>query len=546
MAGDLLNKIMFTKQFIALLFFTLAVSCGDSTDKISPPPQDPVLTIGLDFQRLNSSTPYPFTVTATIKKDGEPVSGLATEIQIELGRGSHNAIVEVTMGQYQFTVIPTQTGEHPVKVIYKDISIERTALVLNEVNSDWEQPMTVPGLVNTAGYEDGVTVSPDGEYVFVQYGPLYFSVFQLFNIPRVNGGCGGDRLNPTRCTHPWLDNTVGPYSAPERPGFYTGRISDAGKWRHNANSWGVPDDGSPIFAPSTMIYGFKRQTDGSFAEPFYLSFDDENDGITNASGLSLMMHDDSTATILFAMDDPSDPDMVDLDGDGIDDVQSLHDVYTTEITLGQNNILGKFVPSGTSGTPPVRGMPFPAKLVNFGKIGINGIAGTQGNPHLFHVNNIVQSIWTDDERDDGGDRGDLAVYVLTSGSFPDGSWTKILLPATVNQPWPSSEIQPFFTGTGLYFTHSDDTRLPEVYYTAYSGTQTINDYLNASEWSTPKKILGADTADAVGKIIAIGEPTIADYQGRKYLYFVYAYIRGYDDVSGLPDIDMQAGFIKKN
>jgi hypothetical protein len=248
---------------------------------------------------------------------------------------------------------------------------------------------------------------------------------------------------------------------------------------------------------------------------------------------------------LFAFDDPSDPDMVDLDGDGIDDVQSLHDIYTTEIDLGQNNILGTFVYSGTPGTPPVRTTPFPSQLVNFGKTGINGIAGTQGNPHLFYINSVVQSIWTDDERDTGGDRGDLAVYELTSGEFPDGNWSKALLPTVINQPWPSSEIQPFFTGTGLYYTHSSDSALPEIYYAAYTGNHSNAEYQNAANWATPEKVLGVNVADAVGKITAIGEPTIANFQGEEYLYFVYGYIRGYDSVSGLADIDLQAGYIKK-
>ena len=298
-----------------------------------------------------------------------------------------------------------------------------------------------------------------------------------------------------------------------------------------------------------MIYGFKRQADGSFAEPFYLAFDDENDAIISPSGLSLMMHDDSTATIAFAMDDPSNPDWVDLDGDGTTDVESLHDIYTTEITLGQNTLLGSFVTSGTPGTPPLRSTPFPSQLVNFGKTGLDGIAGTQGNPHLFYASgNAIQSIWTDDEFDavDDPDRGNIAVYLLTAGNFPDGSWSKILLPGVVNQPMPSNEIQPFFTGTGLYYTHSSDTELPEIYYAAYSGTQTQGDYENAANWGTPVKILQVGSSDTEGKIIAIGEPTIASYQGSEYLYFVYGYIRGYDSVSGLPDIDMQAGYIKKD
>ena len=535
---------------ILTIFLLLSVwACSSEKDGNTEIPsiEPPVYSIALDFTRIDSGTLNPFQVKATISKNGVLQSGKADAIAIELGRGTLGTVSEVVPGQYQFTVTPSQTGEHSVKVSYENTTIERTALVLSTVHSDWGQPMAVSGLVNTAGYEDGVTISPDGEFLFVQYGPLYFSAFQLFNLPRENGGCGGNRLIPDRCTHPWLDNTIGPYTGPERPGFFDGRFSGT-TMLHNANSWGVGMDESPIFAPSTMIYGFKRQPDGSFTAPFYLTFDDKNDAITNASGLSLMLHGDGTATILFALDDPSDPDMVDLDGDGTYDVESLHDIYTAEITLGKNQILGTFVFSGTPGTPPLRGTPFPSQLVNFGKTGIDGIAGTQGNPHLYHNNGEVQSIWTDDERDAtgvGSDRGDLAVYGLTAGTFPDGTWLKVLLPSVINQPWPSSEMQPFFTGSDLYYTLMSDTRLPEIYYIPFNGSHTLTDYQDPNRWSNPEKILGADAADAPGKIIAIGEPTIANTQDGEYLYFVYAYIRDFDNVTGLPDIDMQAGYIKK-
>ncbi len=533
------------KLYAVLLILSLwACSSGENRNDETISLGPPVYTISLDFNRLGNNSPNPFVVTASVFKNNVPESGLATDIEIELGRGNLGLVNEIAPGQYQFTVTPTQTGEHSVKITYENTTITRTALVLTSVHSDWGQPMAVSGFVNTPGYEDGVTVSPDGKYLFVQYGPLYFSAFQLFNLPRENGGCGGNRLLPDRCTHPWLDKTIGPYIGPERPGFFDGRFSDT-NMLHNANSWGVGVDESPIFAPSTMIYGFKRQPDGSFADPFYISFDDENDAIINASGLSLMMHGDGTATILFALDDPSDPDMVDLDGDGSDDVESLHDIFTAEIILGENNLLGTYVYSGTPGTPPVRGLPFESQLVNFGKTGINGIAGTQGNPHLYHINGEVQSIWTDDERDDGGDRGDLAVYGLTAGTFPGGTWLKVLLPTIVNQPSPSDEIQPFFTGGGLYYTHMSDTQLPEIYYARYSGTQALSDYQNANNWSSPERILAGDTDHTLGKIVAVGEPTIAYFQGDEYLYFVYAYIRDFDSISGLPDIDMQAGYIKR-
>jgi hypothetical protein len=533
----------FCAPVFALCLLLAACSGGGGSGSSSAPPA-PVYTIGLTFDRLTPDTRSPFAVTATLRKDGALLSGAASDITVTLGRGAHDAPAEVSTGVYRFTVTPSQTGEHPVTVSYQGTSVRRTALVLESVDPAWGQPMAVEGLVNTPGYEDGVTVSADGEYLFVQYGPLYFSAFQLFNLPRANGGCGGNRLVPSRCTHTWLDQTIGPYTGPERPGFYDGRISGTTNL-HNATSWGVGVDGSPIFAPSTMFYGFHRQSDGSFAEPFYLAFADENDALINPYGLSFMLHGDGTATVLFSLNDPTDPDQVDLDGNGTPDVSSETDVFATEITLGQNNILGTFVASGTPGTPPVRSTPFPSQLVNFGKTGPDGIAGTQGNPHLYESGGVVKSVWTDDEYDGDADRGQISVYVLTSGTLTAGNWSKVVLPGVVNQPSPSNEIQPFYTGTGLFFTHSSDVAFPEIYYAAYAGTDSVIGYENATSWTTPATILGVGTADSIGKVIAVGEPTVATRSDGEYLYFVYGVIRDNSDPTGIPDINMQAGYIKK-
>jgi len=512
----------------------------------------PIYSIDLNFERVESSSPNPFIVTATVRENSQLKGGIASDIGIVLGRGSRNAISEISTGLYQFTVTPIQTGEHKVTVNYGGISKVATALVVSGVHTAWGQPQSVSGLVNTAGYEDGVTITSDGEYLFVQYGPIYFSALHFFNAPRAIGGYEGHRLEfplgtPDRCTHEWFDTTIRPYVNPERPGFFDGRFSGT-THLHNANSWGLGVEESPIFAPSTMFYGFKKQADGSFAEPFYLAFDDMNDGIINPYGLSFMLHGDGTATALYVIDDPTDPDMVDLNGDGSLYVQSIFDVFTSEITLGQNNNLGTFVASGTPGTPPVRSTPFPSQLVNFGKTGIDGIAGTQGNPHLYETGGSIQSIWTDDEHDargPGSDRGEISVYLQISGIFPNGTWTKVTLPTVVNQPSPIDEIQPFYTGNGLYFTRMSDVDLPEIFHSPYTGTHSVTDFSNAGSWGTPEVILSVGNADAVGKITAIGEPTIANVGGTEYLYFVYGIIRGYDAMSGFADINMQAGFVKK-
>ena len=469
------------KRFIQSVFIVFLLnSCSGSGGSSSAAPAG--LQISLDFNRVASGVLNPFTVTAMISDNGALVTGVASEVQVTLGRGAGTAVTETADGFYQFTVTPDQTGEHDVTVAYKTASIKRTALVFSDVHADWGQPMSVSGLVNTEGYEDGVTITPDGEYLFVQYGPIYFSALILFPTSRAAGGCEGNRLEfpvgtPNRCTHEWIDTTIGPVSAPERPGFFGARFSGM-TLLHNSMLYNLATEEAPIYAAATMFYGFKKQSDGSFAEPFYLAFEDENDAIINSFGLSFLQRANGTTTITFTFDDATDPDMVDLSASGKGMQQSYFDVYTTDITLGSNTSLGMFLPnpSGIAGDTPIRGTDFPSTLVNFGKIGANGIAGTQGNSHIFAVNDVIQSIWTDDEFDTDvmnlyqtvGDLGELSAYVLTSGIFPNGTWTKVVLPTVINKVIPDEESQPFFEGDGLYYTHNSDTIQPEILYSAYS------------------------------------------------------------------------------
>lgn len=546
-------------SLVRLLFITFTLvltisACGggSSGSKQTTKTSDNYV-ITLDFQRVIQTGLDSIDVTATIKNNGNNVTNAIPDVS--LTRGSFNTPINNSDGSYSFTITPTQTGEHEVTVAYKGAAITRTPLVLFDVHTDWGQPMAVPGYVNTDGYEDGVTVTPDGEYVFVQTGPQYHAGTFVMEVSRANNGCGGafKRLDPTRCSHTWLDTIPGTYTAPKRPGFFDGRF-DGTTLLHNANSWGVGFEQAPNYAISTMFYGFKRQADGSFKEPFYVAFNDENDAIMSPFGLSFYMNGDGTAKTLFTFNDPTDPDMVDFDNNGTDDAESLFDVYHTTITLGQNNNLGGFNYSGTPETHPVRGTTFNSSLVNFGKKGIEGIAGTQGNPHLHAPGGIVKSIWTDDEYDArgaGSDRGDLSVYILDSGDLNTGTWTKVILPTEINAVDPSDEIQPFFTGSGLYFTRSGVVN-PEIYYVSYTGAHSQADFSNNANWGTPQKILSMDpSSSTLGRIVAVGEPTIANYKGDEYLYFVYVVFRNIDALpvdggTGVTDLNFQAGFIKKN
>ncbi len=537
---------MRTSALRAGALFALAAACGlaGCSGSSSGKPAD-AYALSVEFARLDTPAPYPVQCTVTVTNRGVPVTGAAARLSVSAARGTLGPISELGAGAYRFVLTPAGTGEHPLTIAFEDVSLHRTPLVLAAVHPGWGQPMAVEGLVNTEGYEDGVTITPDGEFLFVQYGAIYWSGIVLFDLPRAAGGCGGDRLNPDRCTHPWLDSVIGPIGPPERPGFFTGRISADGTTHlHNAASYTLGIDQTPNLAVTTMFYGFRRQPDGSFREPFYLAFDDEGDGIIGPYGLSFVPAGGNLMTVAFAMDDPADADMVDLDGDGNDDVQSLTDVYTLDIPLGFDTILGTYAATGVPGEPPVRSLPFNSILVDFGHTGIDGIAGTQGNPHLHAEGGVIRSVWTDDEYDGDADTGDLSVYVLESGAFPGGTWSKTVLPAPVNSPPPSDEVQPFFSGDGLFFARLGTGLTAKIRFAPYSGGGTAADYANPANWSAPIDILTSGTTVQADEVVAVGEPTIATREGRRILYFVYARVRATGDPTGLADLDFQAGYVE--
>lgn len=51
--------------------------------------------------------------------------------------------------------------------------------------------------------------------------------------------------------------------------------------------------------------------------------------------------------------------------------------------------------------------------------------------------------------------------------------------------------------------------------------------------------LAQDLSLQIGNIITAGEPTAAGYNAKSIVYFVYAYVRGFDLASGLHDVDMR-------
>lgn len=516
---------------VVLIGLFLIVSCSkpeEGDDYISSPTVSDSYSISLSFTRVPTAGLDPVDVVVSVKNNGVLTSGLTPTIVLDTG--SKSATIDNGDGTHSFRITPVQTGEHKVTASYGGVTLSRTPLILYDVDADWGQPMSIPGYVNTEGYEDGVTVTSDGEYVFVQTGPQYHAGTSV-----MTALCGGLEYR-IGCSHQFLDTIPGPYTAPERPGFWNGRYSGT-TILHNANSWGLAADQAPNYAVSTMFYGFKRQADGSYKEPFYVDFSDVNDGIVTPFGLSFYLNGDGTALATFTLEDPSIPG-------------TNFDVYNSLVILGQNNNLGDFLAS--PGQPPVRGATFNSNLIDFNNSGATSIPGTQGNSHLHVIGGDVASIWTDDEYDVGGDHGEISVYFNNNSSISDGplrglsstNWTNFLLPTDVNTA--GEEVMPFFTGTGLYFARTAASVI-EVYYMPYSGTHTQADLTDNNNWGTAVRVLAADPSSAsLGRIVGVGEPTLATIDGDEYLYFVYVVFRSIDVPLSVADLDFQAGFIKKN
>jgi hypothetical protein len=195
------------------------------------------------------------------------------------------------------------------------------------------------------------------------------------------------------------------------------------------------------------------------------------------------------------------------------------------MTLGQDVNLGDVVYSGEF---------FQSIAPNIQPLNFATHGGVQGNPHLYeNVSGAIESIWVDDEQVSH----DLSVYQLTSGAFPDGAWTKINLPPKINTV--KGESQPFFTGKRLYLTR--DTT---IVYHEFLGSGSA-DYGLDSSWGDEVVVLkGGDVQ--LGGIFGVGEPTLAQVDGKTVLYFAYVETRSEGSSALRKDFDLGAAFVPLN
>jgi hypothetical protein len=456
--------------------------------------------VELTFERLPKSTAFD-AVMHVLDRAGKPADSLVPTIASS--RGKTAPMLARGPGVYSVRITPDAlgSGEYTVTAAIPGarLSATRTALVMAAVDDRWGQPQRVEGLVNTPGWEDGAHISRDGEWLFVQYVAQSPSCLIEGNVQA-------------------FKKARGPWTGPARPNFpAASRISADGTIRNAAPSLGLNEAVTAMLGLKLVaqaVYGFKRQPNGDFAEPFLIDLAG-NDGAITVTGPVLVPDAGGHDALLFAWEDPR------LD-------KSLHadwDHWVAPVVLGKRNVLGRYErpwPTIKDWTPVlVGGKPLP---------------GRQGNPgpYVDSSGQVVQ-IWYDDETLPD-DKRDVLVRVLKPGGrFPEGPWRDpLILPPPVNEP-NVGEIQPVFDGKEVTLRRGH-----AIVSIPFHG-KGPEDLANPRAWGKARNDLVAEPLKFAqrGPIISLGEPSKAVRKGRTSLYFVYA-LRGDDGL-----LDMNVGFVEE-
>jgi hypothetical protein len=245
----------------------------------------------------------------------------------------------------------------------------------------------------------------------------------------------------------------------------------------------MPDGGDEPFAlPPTEVFGFHRQADGSFAEPFPVGFDDEGFWLQPASFSFTSASDPSGAGVVFEYER--------LTG-------STKAVEWTSVVLGAPATLGRYscyagvltLSDATSQLLPIE--PTAQQPSN--------VAYAQGR------------LWVD------GPDGGLA-WASVSGALPDaglGAWNGVGLATSAG-----TYQAPMQDGSRLYYVAND--------YSIRSSPLTGMDPSSPASWGAeqielaPEMVTTGIPLIRPGTIVALGQPTVAHPDGGPpELYFVY-------------------------
>jgi hypothetical protein len=387
---------------------------------------------------------------------------------------------DATASVYRARVSPdaAYTGEYPIRVqaVVSGAPLvqEDTALVLDQIHPALGQPRAVRGLVNTRGTEDSAAISADGEWLFLQYTPVTIS-------------CGW--VDPS---HPFCRQARGPWTAPERPGMPgAGRISADGSIHHGCAPYGL--DPTPFPVGPVALYGFRRQSDGTFAEPFVFEWSDAN-GCVHAYGPSVRP-----------------------EGDGATMYLTVERASSFSFSPGQDIVMGRM------------GEGWQVHDRVYTDFGYQA-AERQGNVHVHHDSGgaPLYEFW------DNEDLPENLRKIVFSERSPSGDRSEPqAMPAPPFNSHTVPETQSFFDGEKMLLKRGHGIAMYH-----YSGGLLSS----PSSWSGPEVVLAPQASGhTIGSVAAVGEPTLARREGKEILYFVYAIL----DPSGEGALDLNVGYVEQ-
>jgi hypothetical protein len=420
---------------------------------------------------------------------GRPVD--ASQVMLAVDRGALGALDRSRSGYVRALVTPPPglvSGVIRVTASAGDaITVTRDALVFAQIDEAWGQPEAVPGLVNTPGWEDSTEISPDGEWLIVgTYSPVDLLACILT----------GQQAMPPRpyglVDAPECNAALGPYDAPARPQLPGASRIKPGKIHHVCPSVGAIDPADPdgdFLAPLPPVaaYGFKRQPDGTFADPFLIAFG--VDGCTGGPfGFTFPegSFDAARASMVFSFNDYRNDGPL---GDTDNDLFIVRDVSLgSPLILGTYSIANNII--SAADFKPVR-LDIPDE-------------GGEGNPFVAR-----EGVFFDNE---GAE--DIDIFFTRSGALGAGP-----LPARERVAVSgagTNEFQPFVYAERLYYARD--------FQQLRSASWTDRGKVDASAFAQDKVELGVGQPNLaeIGAILAMGEPSLArDADGVEWLYFVY-------------------------
>lgn len=482
-----------TSGIVAL---TLSACSGSGGGDSGTTPAAP--TLNLDFTRNTSPANGTFKAIVWLSNANGAVVPFSSQPTVSSTRGTVSPLVLRSDGKQEATVTPDAAGSGEYRVTAAasvsgaSTALAHTAIVMGQVADGWGQPYSVEGLVNTGGTQDSVAVSPDGQYLFLQYYPVSLSCF-IERLPQP-----GDP-NSVAC-----QTATGPIAPPQRPNLPgASRVLSASAIHHGCPSLNF--DPSPFPVPPLAMYGFKRQSDGSYAEPFVFAFT-HNDGCFSPYGPSVRANGDGTYRMFLAFNDPRNSGTA----------SDFSHLYDFNFTPGATQILGDVSVAGA--------LQINQFVLNPATVG--GPDVHRGNPHVHYSGSTPSLLFYDDETQASANQ-----YLHVS-QWNGSGWGA---PAALNfAPFNTTGngmTQPYFDGTQLIAREGLELRT-----FAYNGGPVGS----AASWGPPAVLLAPQAAGLqAGSVVVVGEPTVATIAGQEVLFFVY----GLRQPDG--SLNLRVGFVRK-